>query len=102
MIHRIGPSVSETAEFVKAEAHDDFEFDLDANFDEELFYVDDDVDVDGGDAVYDDEHDDEDDGAAWKGNSWNTEIQSLNRDLVRRIADVIVPGHGRPFKAGRK
>ena len=59
----IGPDfpVSETAEFVKAEAHDDFEFDLDANFDEELFHVDDDVDVDGGDAVYDDEHDDEDD-----------------------------------------
>ena len=50
--------------------------------------------------LFEDENDKDDDGAAWKANSWNSHIQQESRSRIESIADVIVPGHGRPFIIG--
>ena len=50
--------------------------------------------------LFEDENDDADDGVAWKENAWDAERQAESRDAIRRIADVVVPGHGRPFRPG--
>lgn len=48
--------------------------------------------------LFEDENDDNDDGAAWKENSWDAKIQEKSRLEILGKANVIVPGHGRPFR----
>ncbi|XP_041034905.1 metallo-beta-lactamase domain-containing protein 1 isoform X2 [Carcharodon carcharias] len=40
----------------------------------------------------------EDDEGSWQPLSENPELQAKHRDRVRSLADVIIPGHGAPFR----
>lgn len=37
----------------------------------------------------------------WRGHSMNTAVQELSREEALQTADVIIPGHGPPFRVLR-
>ncbi|XP_051900512.1 metallo-beta-lactamase domain-containing protein 1 [Pristis pectinata] len=44
----------------------------------------------------------EDDEQSWRELSENPELQARHRDRVRTLADVIIPGHGPPFRVTKE